>query len=309
VLWRRSLDGVGSQAEAPVFSGGYVHVRTHDGAYVEAVDPATGKRVWQLDVSGYRASRHVGGMLLLTAADGRVTGVDSATGEARWTRRIADLGSPYFVSFAGAGHALTAAPAGRGADGRVRTRLTAVDPDTGGVRWDVRLAGDLTPVGFSDGSVVLLAATDGGVYGEAAGVVRYDPESGRTLRVRLRLPLEQAQATVQGGLVCLLGQGGSLTVVDLGEGGQRWSLETSVNRGSAPVTDGRHVYFTGADGRLLAVDAADGRLLGQTRARLGADTDRVVATLPAPRIADRAVYGTAPDGSVFAVDGHRPADW
>jgi outer membrane protein assembly factor BamB len=304
VLWRRALDGVDGPSEPPVFSGGYVQVRTHEGAYVEAFDPASGKRAWRMDVSGYPASHHAGGMLLLTADDGRVTGVDSASGEARWTRRIADLGSPYFTSFEGDRHALAATVADDGA----RTRVTAVDPDTGDVRWDARLAGNLTPVGFADGSVILLAG--GRNYGQADSVVRYDPESGRTSRVALAVPLEGAQATVRGNLVCLLGVGGSLTLVDLGAAEQRWSLETSVSRGSAPVTDGRHVYFTGADGRLLAVDAADGRLLGQTRARLaGEDADKLVATLPEPRIADRAVYATAPDGTVFAVDGRRPADW
>ncbi|MDG9720733.1 serine/threonine-protein kinase [Streptomyces sp. DH24] len=303
VLWRRALDGAGDLSEAPVFSGGYAHVRTHAGSRLEAVDPASGRRVWELDVSAYRASRHAGGMLLLTAADGRVTGVDSRTGEARWTRRVADVRSPYFASFDGAPYALSAAPA----DGGTRTRVTAVDPDTGDVRWDVRLKGELTPVGIADGSVVLLAGS--GNYGEVGSVVRYDPESGTARRVALSVPLEQAQATVRGDLVCLLGLGGSLAVVDMGSATQRWSLETSVNRGSAPVTDGRHVYFTGADGRLLAVDAVDGRLLGQTRARLGGNADRLVATLPRPRMAGPAVYATAPDGTVFAVDGRSPSAW
>ncbi|MEV6962961.1 serine/threonine-protein kinase [Streptomyces sp. NPDC051207] len=303
VLWRRALEGADGPLEAPVFSGGRVHVRTHSGAYLEAVDPASGKRAWRLDVSGYRASRHAGDMLLLTAPDGRVTGVDGASGTSRWTRRIADVPSPYFASFDGGPYALSTGPA----DGGARTRVTAVDPDTGDVRWDVRLEGELTPAGFADGSVVLLAG--GGNYGEVGGVVRYDPGSGTSRRVALRVPLEQAQATVRGDLVCLLGLGGSLTVVDTGTGTQRWSLETSVSRGSPPVTDGRHVYFTGADGRLLAVDTAGGRLLGQTRARLGGDADRLAAALPAPRLAGPAVYATAPDGTVFAVDGRRPADW
>jgi outer membrane protein assembly factor BamB len=68
------------------------------------------------------------------------------------------------------------------------------------------------------------------------------------------------------------------------------------------------VYVTAPDGRLLAVDAATGRLLGQTPPRLGR-ADRVVAALPQPVIAGGHVYASAPDGTVFAVDGRDPAGW
>ncbi|OSC48181.1 hypothetical protein B5181_41810, partial [Streptomyces sp. 4F] len=111
------------------------------------------------------------------------------------------------------------------------------------------------------------------------------PATGTTLRVTLPIPVEQAQAGVRGDTVYLMGAGGSLVAVDMAAGKQAWRLETGVSRGSAPVSDGRHVYVTAPDGRLLGVDAREGRLLGQTRPRLGPDSDKVPASLPAPLLA------------------------
>lgn len=97
--------------------------------------------------------------------------------------------------------------------------------------------------------------------------------------------------------------------MDMEDRAEKWRLETSVSRGSAPVADDKHVYFTAPDGRLLAVDASNGKLVGQTPARLGADSDRVVAELPPPMIIDGHVHAAAPDGTVFAVDGRNPSAW
>ncbi len=96
---------------------------------------------------------------------------------------------------------------------------------------------------------------------------------------------------------------------DMAAGKQAWRLETGVSRGSTPVSDGRHVYVTAPDGRLLGVDARAGRLLGQTRPRLGPDSDKVPASLPAPLLAGGYVYAGAPDGTVFGVAGRDPGAW
>jgi glucose dehydrogenase len=185
--------------------------------------------------------------------------------------------------------------------------VTAVDPATGEVRWDAELEGSLTPVGTAEGSVYFLA--DGEAHGDATAVVRYTPGTRQVRRVRLDLPVAQAQAGVHGNTVYLMGEGGSLVAVDMAAGKQRWRLETGVSRGSAPASDGRHVYVTAPDGRLLGVDARTGKLLGQTRPRLAADSDRVPATLHVPVLAGGHVYAGAPDGTVFGVDGRDPAAW
>ncbi|MDR6976676.1 outer membrane protein assembly factor BamB [Streptomyces sp. 3330] len=302
VLWRHVLTGDDGPSQAPVLSGGLAQVITHSGKRMEALDPASGATRWQRDLSGYPGVRSVGGTLLLTAADDTVTGVDAATGESMWSRRIPGLNEPYFTAFPKDPLAYASSTSDDG-----HTRITAVDPATGKVRWDERLSGTLRLVGATDGSLLLLS--QGAGYGSVDAVVRYHPQDKVSLRVKLGVALQEAEATAHGDRVYLLAFDGSLVAVDTVSGKAVWSLQTAVSRGSAPTADGEHVYFSAADGRLLAVDAAKGRLVGQTALRLGANSDEVVATLPAPQAVDGHVYAGAPDGTVFAVDGHDPAAW
>lgn len=57
------------------------------------------------------------------------------------------------------------------------------------------------------------------------------------------------------------------------------------------------------------MDTEHGKLLGQTAPRLRNGRLTYSSALPAPVAAGRTVFGTAPDGSVFAVDGQDPASW
>ncbi|WP_405733535.1 serine/threonine-protein kinase [Streptomyces sp. NBC_00028] len=303
VLWRHSLGDGDSPSEPPVFSGGLAHVVTHTGRRLLALDPATGTTRWKLDLSAYRGFAHARGTLLLTGADGRATGVDSATGEVKWRKRLPGSADASFAPFP---DSVWAYRTTRSADG-TSTRVTRVDPASGEVERDDRLAGALRPVGTSDGGVFFLA--DGGSYGETSAVVRYDPESGAVRRVSLAVPVDQAQATVRGDRVWLLGTGGSLVAVDMSAKKRLWSLETAVSQGSAPLSDGHRVYVTAPDGRLLAVSAAGGRLLGQTPPRLGPHADQVTSSLPVPVLTDGHAYATAPDGTIFAVDAQNPSAW
>ncbi|MFI1759869.1 PQQ-binding-like beta-propeller repeat protein [Streptomyces sp. NPDC020571] len=303
-LWRHPVEET-VRDEPPVVSGGLVQPEVGLLGPLEALDPATGEPKWQEDMPPYDGLRTVGDMLLLTRADGMVTGVDSASGRTKWSRRIPGQAVPYFTSFAGerrpAAYATSQSADGKG------TRVTAVDPASGDVRWDAELAGELKPVGAADGSVFLVA--EGAAYGDVRTVVRYTPATGATRRVTLPIPVEAAQAGVRGDTVYLMGAGGSLVAADMAAGKQAWRLETGVSRGSSPVSDGRHVYVTAPDGRLLGVDARRGKLLGQTRPRLGPDSDKVPASLPAPLLVGGYVYAGAPDGTVFGVSGRDPGAW
>jgi outer membrane protein assembly factor BamB len=307
VLWRHPIDGAGARGtgDPPVESGGLVHVLTDQSSRVRALDPDSGEVRWERDISAYGGKRYVGGTLLLTAADGTVTGVDGATGDTKWSGRIPGQPEAYFSSFEGARLAYVASVTGAGPG--ARTRITAVDPDTGDVRWDKRLEGQLEPVGVQDG--VLFLAAIGGAYPDTVAVVRYDPGTGATVRVALPVRLEQARAVVRGDVVYLLsGVGGALTALDMEARKQLWRTETGVSRSSAPVADDRHVYFTSSDGRLLAVDARKGGISGDTPSRLG-DSDRVTAALPEPVVIDGRVCVGALDGTVLGLDGTDPAGW
>jgi outer membrane protein assembly factor BamB len=305
VLWRHPIDASLIPSRPPVLSGGLVHPPLDGGPRLEALDPDTGRIRWQENVSDRVGLGYAGGMTLLTGADGKVTGVDSASGDSKWNRRIADLSGPRLFSFAGDQLAYATSPAEDGAN----TRVAALDPGSGDVRWQEKLSGELKPIGTTDaGASVFFAALDS-VYGDTIAVVDYDPATGASHKVDVSVPLQRAHGVVRGNTVYLLAAGGALIAVDLKTEKQLWRLETSVSLGSAPAVDGRYVYFTAADGRLLAVDARTGTLAGQTSPRLDPASDKIAASLPAPVVADGRVYASAPDGSVFAVDAANPAGW
>ena len=305
VLWRHPIDATLIPSHPPVLSGGLVHPSLDGGPRLEALDPGTGATRWQETVPGHTGLGYAGGMALVTGADGKVTGVDSASGVSRWNRRVAGLSGPQLFSFAGDQLAYATGEAGGGA----RTRVAALDPATGDVRWQDKLDGLLRPIGTTaDGASVFFAALDS-VYGDTVAVVDYDPATGASRKVAVAVPVQRAGGVVRGNTVYLTGGGGSLIAVDLKAGKQLWRLETGVSFGSAPAADGRYVYFTGADGRLLAVNARTGKLAGQTPPRLSAASDTVAAALSAPVAAGGRVYASAPDGSVFAVDAADPAGW
>ncbi|MGX4690584.1 protein kinase domain-containing protein [Streptomyces sp. JNUCC 63] len=302
LLWRRSVPKV-LTGVPPVVAGGLVQPMTDHGQRLEALDPDSGRPRWQRNVPAYSGVRSVGGMLLLTGTDGLVRGVDAGSGGTRWSRRVPDLPLPHFSSFAGDPLAYAVSSSDDGSS----TRVVAVDPATGDVRWEARLSGLLTPVGSRDGSLVLLS--EEAAFGRVSAVVRYTPASRALVRVTLPVPRDTVQASVHGDVVHLLGGGGSLDAVDLAARKVRWRLETAVSRGSAPAADADHVYFLAGDGRLLAVGTRTGRIVGQTRPRLGEHADRIAAALPAPVVVNGHVYAGAPDGTVFAVDGRDPSSW
>ncbi|MFE0252210.1 serine/threonine-protein kinase [Streptomyces sp. NPDC059010] len=312
-LWRHPVNtsnaGTLGVNAPPAAAGGLVHPWSGQGRRLEALDPATGKARWQRSVPAYYGQEAVGGMVLLSGADGTVTGVDGASGETKWSRSVPGHKAPYFVSFAGDPLAYATSTSDDGTSGTsgASTRVTAIDPATGDVHWDARLKGTLKPVGASDGSVFLLSVDK--VYSAANAVVRYSPADRTSRRVSLPRRLPTAHGTVRGNVVYLVGDTGSLVAVDMAAGKQLWTLETAVLRTSSPVTDGRHVYVSTPDGRLLGVDARSGRLLGQTPTRLGTESDRVASELPVPVLAGGRVYASAPDGTVFAVDGRDPSAW
>ncbi|MFF9217322.1 serine/threonine-protein kinase [Streptomyces viridosporus] len=301
LVWQRAVART-ARSGPPVVSGGLVQPWLNRSRGLEALDPASGKPVWQQETVEYSRLDRAGDTLLLVRDDGTVTGVDGASGGTVWSRRIPGHAVPSFDSFPGDPLAYATSTSEDGAS----TRITAVDPRTGEVRWDARLAGTLKPVGTTGGSAVL-ASLDA-VYRDTEALVRYTPGTREVRRVALSVPLEQSHGTVHGGVAYLAGSGGRLVAVDVGALRRRWSLETGAARSSSPVADGRHVYVTASDGRLLAVDARAGRLVGQTAPRLG-DADRVAAALPEPVVADGRVHASAPDGTVFAVDARDPAGW
>ncbi|MEU8685026.1 PQQ-binding-like beta-propeller repeat protein [Streptomyces sp. NPDC048611] len=315
VAWRsKDATATGKQAAkravsrtAPVLSGGLLYVFSSDGSRLLALDPSPGGRGatrWTKDVSGYEGgAKVVGDRVLLAAADGTVTALDSATHRQRWQKRFPGHQLPLFASF-GAPH--TAYAAEPTPDGKA-TQVTAIDPADGTVRWARRLPGTLAVAGSGASGALFLTVTDATLSFRTTAVVRYDPATGHSRRLKLTAPLDGASAVVDGDSVYLLAEGGALQAV----GRRTWDTETSVSRGSAPVVSRGRLFFTAADGRLLAVDARSGEMLGQTPPRMNGRHNGFVETLPAPR-ADGPrgrVYAAAPDGTVFSAATKDPAGW
>ncbi|MFC9232472.1 PQQ-binding-like beta-propeller repeat protein [Streptomyces decoyicus] len=314
--WRRTDDRSRGKNAAqyaasptpPVLSGGLLYVFSADGKQLRALDPSAhgkGATRWTKDVSGYEGqTRIVGNRILLTAADGTVTALDSTTHRQRWHKRFPGHQLPLFSSF-GDPHTAYAA---EGTPDGTGTQVTAIDPADGKIRWSRRLPGTLATAGTGTSGALYLTVTDAKFTYRTTAVVRYDPATGRTRRLPLTAPLEQVAAVVHGESVYLLAEGGALQAV----GERKWDTETSVSRGSAPVVSGDTLYFTAADGRLLAVDTRSGGLLGQTPPRLdGRRHNGYLQMLPAPQVdASRGrIYAAAPNGTVFAAATGDPAAW
>ncbi|MFI1227143.1 MULTISPECIES: protein kinase domain-containing protein [unclassified Streptomyces] len=307
VLWS-ARSASSRSVPPPIVSGGVVLSSGPDGK-LRAFDPVKGTAVRDTALSASPGGAFpAGDTLLAVADDGTVTALDGASGADRWKHRLSGHTRPDFALYdtaAGLAYAFEHAPSG------ASTLVTAVDSTSGRASWQRRLDGVLTPVGTAGAGDLVLTAMD--ENSDTAELVRYAPGSGASARIPLPFTLDGPQVVMAGDVAYLLARGGSLLAVDTAVGDAKaelWRLETGVGRASAPVLgEGGHLYFSAADGRLLAVDTGRGALVGQTRARLSGGKLAYASDLPAPVAAGRTVVGSAPDGSVFAVDGADPGGW
>ncbi|MEU8622479.1 PQQ-binding-like beta-propeller repeat protein [Streptomyces sp. NPDC048623] len=271
---------------------------------------ADGTPGWQRTSKGSRPeSPHAAGdVLVLSDGTAVLRAVDAATGRELWHHAL--RGHPYPVpgAYDPATGLLTVTEVL--ADGR-HTRVSTVRPRTGEVVRQIRLTGALSPADeVRDGALVLAAVNPEGL---AEAVVRYGLADGSVHRTALPYPVDSPSLAAHGNVVHLLTSGGRLSALDVSgaRGRLLWELETAATHVSAPVVspDGTRLYLSAPDGRLLAVDAHRGTLLGQTSPRLADGRLSTASRFPAPTLADGHVYGTAPDGSVFAVDAGDPGGW
>ncbi|MFE4454346.1 PQQ-binding-like beta-propeller repeat protein [Streptomyces sp. NPDC056796] len=278
------------------------------GGTLRAYSPGDGAELWHTGLSAYLDTPlPAGGSLLAVRQDGTVQALDAATGGSRWRHAVPGHTMPGLALY-DAETALAYAFEGS-ADGTT-TLVTAVEAETGGTVWQRRLDGMLTPAGASGGALLLTAMNE---RSQTTALVRYDPGTRGTTRIALPFRMNGPETVVDGDTALLLERGGTLLALDTRAGAgraERWRLETAVGMTSAPVLGpGGRLYFSAADGRLLAVGTERGALLGQTRPRLTDGKLGHASSLPAPVVVGGSVVGTAPDGSVFAVDADDPARW
>lgn len=310
VLWSRPAPpgASGEQLSTPVPFGGLLGAVAKDGT-LRAFTADRGTPVWDTGAAARQEGANPAGKTLLyPTSTSAVRAVDGATGKELWRHALDGFTAPRFGPY---DEASGLVPVFETTGGATRTSLGALRPETGEVVRRQRLAGDLVPVGWGPGGVVFLRSSN--ADSQADALVRHDPADGSVRRVPLPYPMDDPRIVVRGDTAYLLDTAGRLTALDTAAapaGRVLWELETAAGNVSAPVLgpDGR-LYFSVADGRLLAVDTGRGALLGQTGPRLRDGRLGYATTVPAPVVVGDKVFGTAPDGSVFAVDGRDPAGW
>ncbi|MFC9702068.1 PQQ-binding-like beta-propeller repeat protein [Streptomyces sp. NPDC056943] len=254
----------------------------------------------------YRAA---GSAVLLSDGRGGLRALDSRSGKELWRHGLAGFAVPQLGTYdAPSGLLSVAEPSADGSS----TRVGTVRPRTGEVLWQRNLEGELAPLGRTgDGSLVLADRYQDPLI-DGLVLVGPDGSAGSVRRLSLPHRIDVRGVAVRGSVVHILDANGHLTAFDTAaaKGQVLWELETGAGNVSVPVLGGDdRLYFSVQDGRLLAVNTRRGALIGQTRPRLRNGRLGYAPMVPEPLVAGDRVFGTAPDGSVFAVDAREPESW
>ena len=270
-LWRVTVSEYVTRSSPAVVDG---TVYIGGGFVFLALDAKTGAERWRVPVqySGQATPTVAGGMVVISSQEGYVFGIDAASGEVRWRSptdgvtfgtpsvsgsRVVfgtDAGVLYNLEL-GTGKlnwriplsgAIFASPAILDDTILVPTQastMLAIDLESGDSRWTAARGGAESAA--IAGDLVVLSASDGGIYGLdlATGAQRWIHASGKRA---LSAP------TVSGDTV-ITGAGNTLLALDPATGAQKWYyLATDIIETSPVVLDG-FVFFGSRDGFLYAV--------------------------------------------------------
>ncbi len=270
-------------AAPPLVRDGVVYAGSQDG-WLYARDLATGKERWRYEVGEEVGAQPVwvGGLVVFATLEDSVVAVDAGTGTWKWHHRR-DQREGFTVR--------GCAPTVRIGDllyaGYSDGWVAALDPATGAVKWERRVApnGDFVDVdGLATDGKALFAASFSGA------VTALDPGTGRTLWERkapgaTRLsaadgqvyavtttsvlalsarngnpvwtqPLEGVPlaAPVRAGPRLLVANGRGLLFLDPGSGMRIRTLAPGTGVSTAPAVAGRRVYVLSNGGTLLSLD-------------------------------------------------------
>ena len=250
--------------EPPIVAGGRVFARDA-GSKVTAVDIATGRRVWQVDLKPKKSDRELGtgggvayldGRIFATIGFGFAVALDAETGTEIWRQ---DLGLP-----------VRAAPTAD--DGRVYVttydnQFYALDATDGRILWNYRatpetaqllvgsspaVSGDVVIAPFTSGEVLALRAQNGRVAWTDA------LQRTGTLTPLATLNDIAGRPVVDRGRVFAVSHNGRMVSIDLRSGERVWIRD--IGSVHTPWVAGDYVYVLTVDGELICLNWADGRI-------------------------------------------------
>ncbi|MFF7440969.1 protein kinase [Streptomyces sp. NPDC008122] len=311
ILWSRTAPVEQESPEVPVpLAEGLVGAAAPTGP-LRAYAAGDGAPGWTARGKLPEVYRPAGDAVVLSDGLGGIRAVDARGGKELWSHGLTGFGVPRPGPYDAPSGLLTVSEASEDA---THTRVAAIRPATGEVVWQRNMDGNLDPLGRTGDGTLVLAAFHGADASLVDALVLLGPggDHGAVRRLSLPYRMDLRGVAVSGAVVHLLDADGHLTAFDTAapKGKVLWDLETAAGNVSQPVLGPRdRLYFSVQDGRLLAVDTVRGALVGQTRPRLRNGRLGYAPLVPAPLVAGDRVFGTAPDGSVFAVDARDPASW
>jgi outer membrane protein assembly factor BamB len=260
--WSTSIgDGVGHffSKLAPEYAYGKVFIASRDGL-VKALDPETGKTLWEADLEENVSARLSGGIIAaygqiyIGSENGQLIALNEATGELAWRVEVDGevLASPVADSN------MIIVNTSRG-------MLISVDQASGEQKWAIStdvpsltLRGDSSPVSVSGGVFwgtangrLAAAIVESGqlIWQQPVGMPQGSTEIDRLVDV-------DASPIVIGSTLYTVGINGQLTSIDLQSGRSMW--KRTYSSATDMATDGSRIYLVTDKDHLVAVDARSG---------------------------------------------------
>ncbi len=265
--WKASIgDGVGHYFSqlTPDIAYDKVFVGSRDGE-VKALDPETGKTIWEIDLEDETIARLSGGIvaaysnIFIGSENGEVIALVAETGEEKWRSKVNGevLARPVVDSN------LVIVNTSRGV-------LIALDAETGEEKWTIStevpnltLRGDSTPVavaggvfwGTANGRLAAAIVERGQlIWQQPVGTPKGATEIDRIVDV-------DASPVIIGSNLYTVGINGQLISIDLRSGKPSWKRNYSSAIDMA--TDNRRIFLVTDKDHLVAVDARSGTEIWQ----------------------------------------------
>jgi len=249
---------------SPVVAGGRLFVFDTE-ASVAAIDAATGRRLWRINLTPEHEDEgtvgggvaYDAGRLFVTTGYGEVVAVDPETGAVDWSYDVSGpiraaptvaAGRVFAVSFDNQLHVLAAA------DGRLLwSHVGIAEPAALLGAASPAVEGDLVIVPYSSGEVFALRVENG-------RVAWFDSLSAARASTSTLASLSDinGEPVIDRGRVLVISHSGRMVALDLTSGRQLW--DQTIGGVETPWVAGDFIYVVTIEGSLLCLSREDGRI-------------------------------------------------